>query len=129
MDRNEQAYTDLGTELATWWSLRASAEIGAVVAKATEYGGHGAAIDLIQIGQDIAMVCGMGKVTDEEATELGIYFYLRGKLARWTAALSEGRRVSDDTLHDIGVYVRMAQRNREVGGWPTGDKVPTAEVL
>ena len=26
--------------------------------------------------------------------------------------------VSDDTLGDIGVYVRMAQRVRSHGGWP-----------
>lgn len=112
---------DLATELGTWWTLAASAEIDMVVKKAVEYGGNGAAIDLIQIGQDLATVMGR-KVTDEEATEIGIYFYLRGKLARWTAALVEGRRVSSDTLLDIGIYVRMAQRNREVGGWPFGNE-------
>lgn len=120
---------ELATELASWWSIQASDEIDMVVAKAVEYGGGGAAIDLIQIGQDIAAVAGMGEVSDEEATELGIYFYLRGKLSRWTAALIEGRRVSSDTLLDIGVYVRMAQRNRQVGGWPFGSKAVTAEVV
>jgi hypothetical protein len=31
-----------------------------------------------------------------------------------------GDRPSDDTPYDIGVYVRMAQRVRDVGGWPFG---------
>lgn len=116
---------ELTTDLTLWWHEAANGEIDMVVAKAVEYGGDGAAIDLIQIGHDIAEIS-KRTVTDEEATEIGIYFYLRGKLARWTAALTEGRRVSDDTLLDIGVYVRMAQRNRKVGGWPFG---PVIEEL
>lgn len=119
--------TESATELASWWTMQASDEIDMVVAKAIEYGGGGAAIDLIQVGQDIAAVSGR-QVSDEEATELGIYFYLRGKFSRWTAALIEGRRVSSDTLLDIGIYVRMAQRNRQVGGWPFGTKEIKAEV-
>lgn len=111
----------LAAELAAWWRATAEAEIDAVVAKATEYGGEGSAIDLLDIGYDLARVAGR-EVDDEEAMELGMYFYLRGKVSRWTAAIMEGRRVSDDTLHDIGVYVRMAQRSRQVGGWPTGPK-------
>lgn len=114
---------ELTTELSSWWAMQASDEIDMVVAKAVEYGGDGAAIDLIQIGQDIAAVVGRAPVTDEEATELGIYFYLRGKMARWTAALVEGRRVSSDTILDMGVYTRMAQRNRQVGGWPFGKRL------
>lgn len=114
---------ELATELASWWAMQASDEVDMVVAKAVEYGGDGAAIDLIQIGQDMAAVMGQSPVTDEEATELGIYFYLRGKMARWTAALVEGRRVSSDTILDMGVYTRMAQRNRQVGGWPFGKRL------
>lgn len=105
-------------QLAGWWRAQAETEIEMVVAKAIEYGGAGASIDLIDIGRDLARIAGR-EVGDEEATELGIYFYLRGKLSRWTAAVMEGRRVSDDTLTDLGVYVRMAQRTREVGGWPS----------
>lgn len=114
---------ELATELASWWAMQASDEVDMVVAKAVEYGGDGAAIDLIQIGQDMAAVMGQAPVTDEEATELGIYFYLRGKMSRWTAALIEGRRVSSDTILDMGVYTRMAQRNRQVGGWPFGKRL------
>lgn len=100
-------------ELSDWWVKLANQEADKVVPKAVEYG----ALDLIQIGQDMALCFGR-KISDEEAAELGVYFYLRGKLARWTDAVVTGRRVSDDTLHDIGVYVRMAQRIREKGSWP-----------
>jgi hypothetical protein len=104
-------------ELTSWYIGQARSEIEQLTAKMVEYGGAGRAVDLIQIGQDLAAISGR-EVGDEEAAELGVYFYLRGKLSRWTAALLEGRRVSDDTLHDIGVYVRMAQRIRLKGGWP-----------
>lgn len=104
-------------ELTSWYVAQARGEIEQLTAKMAEYGGAGRAVDLIQIGQDLAAIGGR-EVDDEEAAELGVYFYLRGKLSRWTAALLEGRRVSDDTLHDIGVYVRMAQRIRKTGGWP-----------
>jgi len=105
-------------EIRQWWLARAESEIDPLIKKAMEYGGDGAALDLIQIGQDLARIAGAPEPSVEEATELGIYFYLRGKMSRWTAAVQDGRRVSNDTLHDIGVYVRMAQRTREVGGWP-----------
>lgn len=99
--------------LGDWWIALAQEEVDKVVPKAIEYG----ALDLIQIGQDLALTAGR-QVTDEEAAEMGIYFYLRGKLARWTDAILRGDRPSDDTLHDLGVYVRMAQRVRHSGGWP-----------
>jgi hypothetical protein len=99
--------------LTAWWLRIASEETEAVVSKAIEYG----ATDLLDLGREIARINGW-TMTDAECAEAGVYVYLRGKVSRWTAALTEGRPVSDDTLHDIGVYVRMAQRIREVGGWP-----------
>lgn len=110
----------LAAELESWWLAKAQAEVDAVVPKAVEYGGRGNAIDLEDIGADLARLMGadLDHVDWEATVEMGIYFYLRGKVARWTAALLEGRRVSDDTLHDISVYCRMAQRLREVHGWP-----------
>lgn len=104
-------------ELTEWWQRAAQDEINRTVPKAVEYGGQGAAQDLIWIGREMADTLGR-EVSDTEATELGIYFYLLGKLARWKAAVQEGRPVSDDTLFDMGVYLRMAVRNRDVGGWP-----------
>lgn len=113
-----------GDELTDWWLNKAEAEVKPMVDKALEYGGRGAAIDLIEIGRDLFRIAGRepDEYTDADATEMGIYFYLRGKFGRWQAAVLEGRTVSDDTLHDIGIYVRMAQRAREVGGWPYGSE-------
>lgn len=100
-------------ELRSWWFDQAGIEIDSTVPKAIEYG----STDLQDIGRDLARTAGR-QVTDEEAAELGVYFYLRGKLSRWTSAIERGERPSDDTLFDLGVYVRMAQRIRHAGGWP-----------
>ena len=104
--------------LRRWWNDQADREIEATVPKAIEYG----STDLIDIGRNVASTAGRD-VTDQEAALLGIYFYLEGKLARWRSAIKEGREVSDDTLFDIGVYVRMAQRVRYAGSWP-GTETP-----
>ncbi len=99
--------------LAAWWREKAEAEIEQTVDKAVEYG----ATDLIDIGRNIARLSDR-EVTDQEAALMGVFFYLEGKFARWRSALHEGRPVSADTLLDIGVYVRMAQRINEAGSWP-----------
>lgn len=116
-------------ELRDWWMGVAANEIEPMLAKMEEYGGMGRAIDLEEIGRglvhsgvnipDTYPAAAFEKGETALHQELGIYFYLLGKFARWTAAVAEGRAVSDDTLHDIGIYVRMAQRVRAVGGWPT----------
>lgn len=102
-------------ELTEWWLDLARAEAAKVVPKAVEYG----ATDLLEIGRDMvaAGVAERGGGA-AELCELGVYFYMVGKMARWRSAVAEGRAVGDDTLHDIGVYVRMAQRIRSHGGWP-----------
>lgn len=101
------------TELRGWWFDKAEAEINATVPKAIEYG----STDLIDIGHDLSRVIGR-VVDDETAAEMGVYFYMLGKMSRWRSAMERGERVSDDTLLDIGIYVRMAQRIRYAGGWP-----------
>lgn len=100
-------------QLSEWWRQCADDEIARTVPKAVEYG----ATDLIDIGRNVARLAGR-EVDDRQAAELGIFFYLEGKFARWRSAIMEGRDVSDDTLFDIGVYVRMTQRIREFGSWP-----------
>lgn len=108
--------------LSDWWLDRAHQDIEGVVPKAVEY----SAVDLIEYGRTLALIMDYkGEVTDEVATEIGIWGYLVGKVARWTGAIKEGRRVSDDTIHDIDIYAKMAQRNRDVGGWPFGPPPPT----
>lgn len=118
---------DSWSELRGWWEQTAHDEIGGLIAKMEEYGGAQRATDLTDIGRAMvdAGVMSLGgldggpqEVQEQWHQELGAYFYLRGKFARWSAAIKEGRPVSDDTLHDIAIYTRMVQRIRAVGGWP-----------
>lgn len=88
-------------------------EAAAVVAKAVEYGSN----SMTELGHDIAKLAHR-EITDAQAIELACYFYIKGKMGRWSDAIVAGKDVSDDTLGDIGVYVRMAQRVRSNGGWP-----------
>lgn len=103
--------------LEDWWINTATKDIQGSIDKIVEYGGSGAAYDLIATGRDLAAMNGR-TVDDQEATELGICFYLSSKVNRWMAAIIDGRRPSDDTLHDITYYSMMARRTRDVGGWP-----------
>ena len=101
-------------ELEAWWLAMAQEEIERTVPKAIEYG----STDLDEIGRQM-LAAGLHEGNHETPTEeLGVYFYMVGKMARWTDAIRTGRRVSDDTLFDIGIYVRMVQRIRSAGGWP-----------
>lgn len=99
--------------LRVWWTQTANAEGRAVAEKAVEYGAY----DLELIGQ---LLREMGVNTGNQVTdaELGCWFYLFGKVARATSAIRDGRRPSDDTVGDAGVYLKMIARIRETGGWP-----------
>ncbi len=114
MNNEQQIMAD---QLGDWWRENAEQALKAVAPKAVEY----SAVDLIEYGRTLALVMELDHpVSDEEATEIGIWGYLVGKVARWTGAIKEGRRVSDDTIYDIKIYATMAERNRAVGGWPFG---------
>lgn len=110
----------LADQIKDWWHAVSRGDAAAAAAKSTEYGGAGAAIDLVWLGEQLAdMRTGTdGAVGSREAIELGIFFYLLGKMARWKAAILEGRAVSDDTIKDIHTYAMMARYNREHGSWP-----------
>lgn len=101
------------TVLTEWWEQIAANDLNMVIPKAIEYGSR----DLVEMGRTLARVAGR-EVDDDEATELGIWFYALGKMARWTAAVERGERVSYDTLVDLGVYSIMARRVQESGSWP-----------
>lgn len=114
---------DAASELEGWWREKAMDEIMRTVPKAIEYG----AGDLEEIGRQlvaagVVQVRGGDDFFDDTLKrwheELGVYFYMTGKMARWRSAIERGEFVSDDTLFDIGVYVRMVQRIRDAGGWP-----------
>ena len=101
-------------KLEAWWLAMATEEIERTVPKAIEYG----STDLAEIGREL-VEAGVHDATHATSTEeLGCYFYMVGKMARWRDAIRTGRRVSDDTLFDIGVYIRMVQRIRVAGAWP-----------
>lgn len=100
-----------------WWATTAQRDAEAFVPKFEEYGSQ----DLQDIGRRMeSLVAGRAgrkprKLSDEEATELGIYFYLEGKLARMHEAIKRGDRASDDTLLDLTTYTMMARMNRAGG--------------
>lgn len=102
-------------ELRNWWKNRALVEAEAVVPKAIEYGSN----SLMQLGRTVARLQGR-EVDDAEALELGCWINVVQKVERWSDAVLRGDRPSDDTPYDAGVYIRMMQRIREVGGWPFG---------
>ena len=100
-------------ELFDWWMKQARKEAEMVVPKSVKYG----ASSLTRLGHTLAKVAGR-EVQDEEAIELGIWFYALGKMERWTDAILRGGRPDDDLVLDVGIYAKMAQRNRQCGSWP-----------
>lgn len=112
----------LAEDLAAWWRAKAEDEIGQTVAKATEYSGLGGGLpmDLVSLGKEWAFASKLDihGFTDAQLAEIGVWTFMVGKLGRWSSALRNGRMVSDDTLLDLGVYVRIVQRIRDRGQWP-----------
>lgn len=110
---NAMVPAQLEALLTEWWMDRAEEEARAVVPKAVTYGSN----SLLQLGRKMAQLQNR-EVTDEEAMELGCWVYVVGKVERWTDAVMRGERPSDDTIYDVGIYVKMTQRLRDVGSWP-----------
>lgn len=107
-----------------WWRHQTEIEIEMLRPKIITYGGSGAsALDLVWIGQQMAATMGR-QVDDTEATEIGIVWYLLGKIARMMAAIRSGQRVSEDSALDSAVYSRMFLRTRQSGGWPGPAPLP-----
>lgn len=92
-----------------WWADTAQGHIDMVVPKMVEYGSN----DLVEIGREFLALAGIKEASDSFAHEVGILFYARGKLARWSAAVGRGEHVSRDTLDDIVAYAMMAILNQE----------------
>lgn len=97
--------------VADWWSDTAAGDLDAFLPKLQEYGSN----DLIDCGRALALVAGWNGLDDGQCAEIGVFFYLYGKMSRWAEALANRRRPSDDTLHDVTVYSMMARRIRETG--------------
>ncbi len=97
--------------LANWWLDETRSELDSVIPKALEYG----SADLKVIGFALSQMIGEPKgVTNDE---LGIAFYVLGKVARLVGGYADGRAPSDDTWHDIAIYTKMAQYARFHGEW------------
>lgn len=97
--------------LANWWLDETKNELESVLPKAIEYG----SADLKVIGFALSQMIGEPKGVTHD--ELGIAFYVLGKVARLVGGYADGRLPSDDTWHDIAIYTKMAQYAREHGGW------------
>ncbi|CAB4177881.1 hypothetical protein UFOVP1462_7 [uncultured Caudovirales phage] len=98
-------------DLANWWLEETKSELKSVIPKAVEYGSS----DLKVIGFALEQMS--GKPAQVTHDELGIAFYVLGKVARLIGGYADGRAPSDDTWHDIAIYTKMAQYARENGGW------------
>jgi hypothetical protein len=103
-------------ELNSWWLNSGCQDASLVISKYQEYGNTA----LLEVGRQLAEVMGRG-ATKAEMQELGIWFFMVGKMARWKTAILKGERVSKDTLDDLAVYATMARRVHEKGGWPDGE--------
>lgn len=99
-------------QFLSWWSTEAAATGAATAAKLEEYG----ASDLVHIGLSMATMMGR-TVGDDEAFELGCFFYLYGKVTRALSAYQRHRVPSDDTWLDLSVYAKMVLAKR-AGVWP-----------
>ena len=100
-------------ETREWWIDYATAEVDGMLAKMDEYG----AGDLYKIGETFQAMTFWGIAQDEIDSqthyELGVLFYLVGKVQRLLSAAERGRPASDDTWHDIAVYAKMVLATRK----------------
>lgn len=123
MKRNQAPEPDPASEnlnavqqaLSKWWLDVTDEELAMLLPKVEEY----SAYDLELIGTTMADTIGWsGELTTAAATEIGISFYVLGKMGRVMGAIREGRLPSEDTWMDLAVYSRMALRAKQAGSWP-----------
>lgn len=98
--------------LRDWWVRQNEHALAATVPKIQEYGTH----DLTEIGRSMGRLMGWTDLTDAEAGEVGIWFYLQGKVARAFEALGRHELPSDDTVFDTKIYATMIEAYRQRGG-------------
>jgi hypothetical protein len=103
-------------EMFVWWLTQAAIDAANVIPKAVEYSSE----DLFILGRTMVETMGLplDKYSRGDLEELGIFFYVTGKHSRWSGAIREGRRVSNDTVDDEIIYRFMIRRIRAVGRWP-----------
>lgn len=94
--------------LDKWWREHAADESATMMTKLDEYGTG----DLHEIGARLAALAGWKNPTQQQTYELGVMFYLIGKLQRVITASHLQRDASNDTWHDIAVYAKMVLARR-----------------
>lgn len=104
-------------ELLTWWRTESELDAQKTIPKAIEYGSIDLNIIGYALGECIPALQAQRREGSTEAAEMGIAFYLLGKIARMVSAYSEGQRPSDDTWMDVTVYSMMGRRVRDRGSW------------
>ncbi len=106
-------------ELFQWWMDCSYEDLARTAPKAAEYGGTaGPATDLLLIGRNLAELCGLHEADDALLMELGVWFYMQGKVARLVADYQQKRPGKADTWFDAEIYAKMARRIQETGQWP-----------
>lgn len=103
--------------LVSWWAERSHRMALSCAAKRDEYG----TADLVGVGKRTASMGSDGHTrSDSELAEIGILFYLGGKVDRAVEAVCHGRQPSLDTWNDIATYALMVLAIREGGPgvWP-----------
>jgi hypothetical protein len=104
-------------ELLTWWRDTCEGDAQRTIPKAIEYGSIDLNIIGFALGECIPTLKEQRREGSTEAAEMGIAFYLLGKIARMVSAYSEGQAPSDDTWMDVTVYSMMGRRVRDRGSW------------
>jgi hypothetical protein len=99
----------LVVSLHQFWNDTTARHINMTVPKIQEYGSR----DLVDMGREILSLTGRDTDDDRLAFEAGVFFYVRGKVARWAAAVGRGEPVSRDTLDDLIIYCTLVLHNRE----------------
>lgn len=108
MDQDAFNTLDSEYDIADWWETTTKDDLAEYQRKNAEYGDA----DLSVIGGSLSLMAGNPKDV-EWSDEIGIAFYLLGKVSRMISAYKEGSTPSDDTLKDIAIYAMMARLHRE----------------
>jgi hypothetical protein len=103
---NEEATAE---HVRHWWLGHAEYEIDGMLEKLMEYGTG----DLHEIGRQLMEIGAAGDLDDPQTCyELGVLFYVVGKVQRALTAARLGAAASDDTWHDLAVYAKMVLAGR-----------------
>ncbi len=96
-------------DITKWWREVTDDDLCRYLAKRTEYG----SFDLSILGDVLQRTMDDEALKIDANEEIGITFYMLGKLARVLSAYKEGRVPSDDTWDDLAIYAMMGRMARK----------------